>query len=53
MGSTISKFPREWAAIVDPLKERVGREADVLVGIGARRAFCLFTFSACCHRTRD
>lgn len=38
MGSTISKFPRDWAGIVDPLRERVGSEADVLVGIGARRA---------------
>lgn len=37
MGSTISKFPRDWAGIVDPLRERVGSEADVLVGIGARR----------------
>lgn len=34
MGSTISKFPRDWANLVDTIKARVGSDADVLMGIG-------------------
>ena len=34
MGSTISKFPRDWASVVDSVKARVGGDADVLMGIG-------------------
>lgn len=35
MGATIAKHPREWAALIEPLRERIGEEADVLFGIGA------------------
>jgi hypothetical protein len=34
MGATVAKYPREWASLIDPLRERIGDEADVLFGIG-------------------
>ncbi|KAI8472420.1 MAG: hypothetical protein J3K34DRAFT_210613 [Monoraphidium minutum] len=34
MGATIMKYPRSWAAAIEPLRQRVGPLADVLFGIG-------------------
>jgi hypothetical protein len=34
MSATVMRYPREWAALVDPLRARVGPLADVKLGIG-------------------
>jgi hypothetical protein len=34
MGATIAKYPRDWAACVEPLRKIIGDDADVLFGIG-------------------
>jgi len=34
MSATVMRYPREWAALIDPLRARVGPLADVKFGIG-------------------
>ena len=34
MSATVMRFPRKWAALVEPLRRRVGPLADVKFGIG-------------------
>ena len=34
MGATIAQYPRDWAALVEPLRARLGDDAEVLFGIG-------------------
>lgn len=36
MGATIMKYPALWAAVIEPLRRRVGAMATVLFGIGER-----------------
>jgi hypothetical protein len=31
----VMKYPGDWAALIDPLRARVGAMADILFGIGA------------------